>query len=74
MLEVRQDYDFNQRPDNPVDQGKPLNCNISVNLRNVLQVVNHEYVSETIYGFFLSPSPSFRKIYEMFFCKFGVFF
>lgn len=38
MLEVRQDYDFNQRPDNPVDQGKPLNCNISVNLRNVLQV------------------------------------
>ena len=41
MLEVRQDYDFNRRPDNPADPGRPLNCNISVNLRNVLQVVIH---------------------------------
>ena len=41
MLEVRQDYDFNRRPDNPADPGQPLNCNISVNLRNVLQVVRH---------------------------------
>ena len=40
MLEVRQDYDFNRRPDNPLDPEEPLNCNISVNMRNVLQVVN----------------------------------
>ena len=50
MLEVRQDYDFNRRPDNPADPGRPLNCNISVNLRNVLQVVIHEYISEEICG------------------------
>ena len=42
MLEVRQDYDFNRRPDNPADPAEPLNCNISVNLRNVLQVVIYE--------------------------------
>ena len=45
MLEVRQDYDFNRRPENPGDPGQPLNCNISVNLRNVLQVVLHRSLS-----------------------------